>query len=96
MGVGSIQPFLSRTMEAYPMQGKVREQWMKLCEQAAVEQDPETLIQLVQEIDRMLGEKEDRLLRQRNQVPTNRADSAQELSSPTSYFVTCLDCCFAI
>ena len=59
------------------MQGKTREHWMELCEQAAVEQNPEELIRLVREIDRMLGEKEDRLLRQRNQVHSNRADSAQ-------------------
>lgn len=74
--MGSIQRFRSKT-EVYPMQGKTREHWMELCEQAAVEQNPEELIRLVREIDRMLGEKEDRLLRQRNQVHSNRADSAQ-------------------
>lgn len=43
------------------MQGKAKEQWMQLCEQAAVEQDPERLLVLVSEINRMLGEKEKRL-----------------------------------
>ena len=43
------------------MQGKAREQWMQLCEQAAVEQDAEKLLALVKEINRMLDEKEQRL-----------------------------------
>jgi hypothetical protein len=48
------------------MQGKVNEQWMQLCEQAAVEQDEDKLLALVEEINRMLDEKERRL--QRNQA----------------------------
>lgn len=76
MAVASIQSFLSVT-GIYPMQGETRERWMQLCEQATVEQDPETLIGLVQEIDRMLGEKEDRLLRQRRQLP-NKEHPAEE------------------
>lgn len=43
------------------MQGKVKEQWTQLCEQAAVEQDSERLMELVTEINRMLYEKEERL-----------------------------------
>ena len=43
------------------MQGKVKEQWMQLCEQAAVEQDAEKLLALVNEITRMLEEKDQRL-----------------------------------
>ena len=38
-----------------------KEQWTQLCEQAAVEQDSERLIELVSEIDRMLEEKDERL-----------------------------------
>ena len=34
---------------------------MELCEQAAVEQDPDKLMILVHEIERLLQEKEDRL-----------------------------------
>jgi hypothetical protein len=45
------------------MQGKVKEQWLQLCEQAAVEQDSQKLIALVEEINRMLDEKEQRLKR---------------------------------
>ncbi len=45
------------------MQGKVKEQWTLLCEQAAVEQDSGKLMALIDEIDRMLEEKEKRLKR---------------------------------
>jgi hypothetical protein len=38
-----------------------QERWMQLCEQAAMEQDTERLIDLVEEINRMLDEKEQRL-----------------------------------
>jgi hypothetical protein len=44
------------------MRGKVRERWMHLCEQAALEQDPEKLMELVSEINRLLEEKEKRLM----------------------------------
>jgi hypothetical protein len=37
---------------------------MELCEQAAVEQDSEKLLELIKEIDRMLEEKEQRLKRE--------------------------------
>ena len=43
------------------MQGKVKEEWMLVCEQAAVEQDSEKLMALIMEINRMLDEKEQRL-----------------------------------
>ena len=43
------------------MQGKQKEYWMQLCEQAANEQDPERLMELVREITRLLEEKERRL-----------------------------------
>ena len=43
------------------MQGKIKERWIELCEQAAVEQDHDRLMQLVSEIDRLLAEKEERL-----------------------------------
>jgi hypothetical protein len=38
-----------------------REKWMELAAQAADEQDPKKLSDLVREIDRLLGEKQDRL-----------------------------------
>jgi hypothetical protein len=43
------------------MQGEIREHWQKLCEQAAVEKDPEALLELTTEINRLLREKEVRL-----------------------------------
>jgi hypothetical protein len=43
------------------MQGKAKEHWMELCEQAAVEQDTEKLHALVVEINRLLEEKAQRL-----------------------------------
>jgi hypothetical protein len=38
-----------------------KERWIRLCEQAAVEQDHEKLLKLVSEIARMLDEKEQRV-----------------------------------
>jgi hypothetical protein len=43
------------------MIGKAKERWMELCEQAANEQDPHKLMELVTEINRLLVEKEKRL-----------------------------------
>jgi hypothetical protein len=40
---------------------KDKERWLELCEQAAVEQDPKKLLELVAEINRLLGEKQSRL-----------------------------------
>jgi hypothetical protein len=37
------------------------EKWFELCAQAAVEKDPDKLLVLVQEINRLLEEKESRL-----------------------------------
>ena len=38
--------------------GHQKEEWRKLCEQAAVEHDPEKLLLLCQEISRLLEERE--------------------------------------
>jgi len=43
------------------MQGKEKERWLELCEQASTEQDPIRLSELVEEVDRLLQEKQDRL-----------------------------------
>lgn len=45
------------------MQGNAKEQWVELCEQAAVEQDSKRLQRLVREIGRLLSEKHERLER---------------------------------
>ena len=43
------------------MKGQKKEIWMQLCERAASEQDPDKLMELVREINRLLEEKERRL-----------------------------------
>ena len=50
-----------RTGGVATVQGKVKERWRELCEQAAMEQDPRKLSELVAEIDRLLEEKQVRL-----------------------------------
>ncbi len=42
---------------------------MELCAQAAIEQDPDRLLMLVREINRLLEEKEQRLKRQESDQP---------------------------
>jgi hypothetical protein len=42
-----------------------REKWMELCELASTEQDPEKLLALVQEINRLLEGKQERLNKQK-------------------------------
>ena len=41
------------------------ERWFQLCQQAAVEQDPDKLLTLIQEINNLLEDKERRLQRER-------------------------------
>jgi hypothetical protein len=43
------------------MTSETKERWMEFCEQAAKEPDPEKLIALVEEINRLLQEKQDRI-----------------------------------
>ena len=47
------------------MKGEAKERWLHLCELAANEEDPEKLVELVSEINRILEEKEQRLMRER-------------------------------
>ena len=60
-----------------PMQGKIKERWMELCEQAAVEQDREKLLLLSQEINGLLQEKESQLAKLRND---EERDTVMELA----------------
>lgn len=55
------------------MKGETRERWQHLCAKAADEQDPQKLLELVQEINRLLQEKEQRLAGQ--PVSANAADA---------------------
>ena len=50
------------------MKGETKERWRSLCEQAAEEQDPEKLMQLVTEINHLLDAKEERLLQERQRA----------------------------
>ena len=49
------------------MKGETRELWEKYCQLAADEQDPEELMRLVNEINRLLDEKQQRLMGQQAQ-----------------------------
>jgi hypothetical protein len=46
------------------VQGEKAEQWRALCEQAAVEQEPQKLMRLIEQITRLLENKEQRLRQQ--------------------------------
>jgi hypothetical protein len=43
------------------MQGKTQERWQELCEQAANEKDPVKMLEIVEEINRLLAVKYDRI-----------------------------------
>jgi hypothetical protein len=48
------------------MQRERKERWFELCELAAVEEDPDKLVELVREINRLLEEKRQRLQQRRS------------------------------
>lgn len=49
------------------MKGPKREEWQQLCEQAADEHDPDALMELINQINKMLWEKEERLKAERSE-----------------------------
>jgi len=49
------------------LQGEKEERWTELCRQAAVERDADRLVDIVDQINRMLYEKEQRLKKERQQ-----------------------------
>jgi hypothetical protein len=53
------------------MQGEQKELWVELCRQASIEQDPKKLMELVEEINRLLGRKLDRLTGSPSQDPVS-------------------------
>lgn len=53
------------------MDREKKERWYQLCEQAVVEEDSARLLQLVQEINRLLEEKELRLRRKAESRPAD-------------------------
>ena len=50
------------------MKGGKKEIWMQLCEQAAVEQNPDKLMDLIKQINQLLEEKERRLKSERKEL----------------------------
>jgi hypothetical protein len=70
--LSSYTDSFSATREVLAMRGKTKEVWENLCEQAAVKQDPDKLMLLVQQINGMLDEKERRLTaRDHDNAPPN-------------------------
>jgi hypothetical protein len=53
-----IKKPVGSVLEDHPVKGKNKEHWKQLCEQAAVEQDPKRLMALIEEITRVMDEKE--------------------------------------
>ena len=56
-----------------PMRNK--ERWQELCKLAAVEQDSEKLLALVQEINRLLDDKRNRLLNKQLEASESKMES---------------------
>lgn len=54
------------------MKGEKKEIWMHLCEQAAVEQDADKLMDLIKQINQLLEEKELRLKGNSGNTAANR------------------------
>jgi hypothetical protein len=57
------------------MQGKTRVRWQELCEPAANRQDPTKMLELVEEINRLLAVKYDRLSHSNGDDPKSSKDS---------------------
>jgi hypothetical protein len=55
------------------MRGETGERWRTLCERAASEQDPQKLLELASEINRLLEEKENRLIETRSDASSRAA-----------------------
>jgi hypothetical protein len=51
----------SSAILALLMAEPAKERWVVLCEQAAVEKDPDKLLELIREINRLLAERDARL-----------------------------------
>ena len=52
-----------------------KERWQKLCEQAAVEQDAEKLLALVQELNRLLDDKRNLSLNKQSEASESKTES---------------------
>jgi len=63
------------------MKGEVKERWMELCQQAAVEQDPARMLELVSEINDILEAKQKRLS---HPLPWEDTDGNEQQPLPVS------------
>jgi hypothetical protein len=54
------------------MKDEIRERWEKLCQQAAVEQDHNKLMELIDEINYLLEAMEKQLVGPRQKMPDNQ------------------------
>jgi len=69
-----MQVHTSPTAQGKTMQGPAQqEHWQKLCALAAVEQDPKKLLELTAEINRLLEQKEKRLVMEQEKAPGEAA-----------------------
>jgi len=66
------------------MRDATGERWKRLCQQAAVEQDPEKLLELTQEISRLLDEKQQRLKNARLPIDGSISEKSDRLPSKGS------------
>jgi len=55
------------------MKGAIRERWEEICQQAAAEQDPDKLVQLMEQINQLLEAKQRRLMSQRQDAKKHSA-----------------------
>ena len=69
------------------MKGETQELWMSLCAQAAVEQDPVQLLELVKRINELLEEKEKRLNEKRHTIAENQLFSSWPCPAVLGYIV---------
>ena len=69
LAYGAMLAYSAIRLKEHAMKGETRELWMTLCEQAAVEQDPLLLLELVTEINDLLEQKERRLTEKRLKQP---------------------------
>jgi hypothetical protein len=50
----------THNLEVTPLRGEIKERWRELCERAAVEQDPDRFLATIQELLRVLEDREER------------------------------------
>jgi hypothetical protein len=64
------------------MEGAVNQRWLEFCELAAKEQDPKKLLLLVEEINRVLEEKEQRFKAKRQANQPDQIENREKVVRP--------------